>query len=231
MNRLFLIILLPLLCNAQKNWKEYHGEINFKEIVEINGLIYRNADTALVSGKVIKFNKKNIAKKYLLVSKGKPDNIGWIPFKDNIQMPEELGLGLLLSIPAHALGNNIHYPNEDPFSINRTEDYLSKQKENTSRAYHDMMERNDMNAQYNADKKKADGSFVEYYTNGLPKIKGSYKHGKLEGAWEEYYNNGQLKTKGNYKNGNTIGEWMDFNENGELLRKRRWKDGKWIEHD
>lgn len=53
-----LIVLLPLFCNSQKEVKEYIGDINIKDIIEIKGLIYFKADTSLVTGRVIRFNKK-----------------------------------------------------------------------------------------------------------------------------------------------------------------------------
>jgi len=228
MNRLVLILLLPFLGNSQKEVKEYLGDINFKDVIEIKGLIYCKTDTSLVSGRVIKYNKKSISKKYILVSKGKPDNLGWIPINDKVEMPEESVLGSLLTIPIQAFGNNINYPGEDYNNLNRTDRYLSKQRENNSKAYHDMLERNDLNAQNNVSNKKINGFFVEYFKNGKPKIKGNYKDGKLDGKWEEYHKNGHLKSQGNYIDGNKDGEWTDFNKNGELIKKVSWNEGKQI---
>ena len=56
---LLLIAFSPLFCNAQKNGNEYQGDLNYKDIIEIDGLIYLRADTTLVTGKIIRYNKKN----------------------------------------------------------------------------------------------------------------------------------------------------------------------------
>lgn len=53
---LLLIMILPLFCNSQKGVKEFIGDINFKDIIEIKGLIYFKADTSIVTGRVIRYN-------------------------------------------------------------------------------------------------------------------------------------------------------------------------------
>jgi antitoxin component YwqK of YwqJK toxin-antitoxin module len=253
-----LIVLLPLFCNSQKEVKEYIGDINIKDIIEIKGLIYFKADTSLVTGRVIRFNKKKVAKKYFFVSQGKQEYVGWVYFKDKVEMPEESGLGSLLSIPVYMFGNNIFLGNEDYNdynSLNRTESYLSYQKEYTSKAYHDMLERNAIYTRLNSSKDIMNGSFETYYEDGQIRMKGTYKDGKVDGGFEEYYDNGQLKSKRNYKEGkingewvnyykngklrakgrwkkgNINGEWVEYNENGQVIRKGSWKDGEWIEYD
>ena len=228
MNRLFLILLLPLLGNSQQVATEYLGDINFEDVIEIKGLIYRKTDTSVVTGRVVKYNKKKIAKKYILVSEGTPDHLGWISINDKLEMPEESILGSLLTIPIQASGNNISYPGVDYNNLNRTDSYLKEQKENTKKAYHDMLERNDINIQHDVSTEKQNEPFVEYYSNGQPRITGIYKHGMLDGKWEEYHKNGQLKSQGIYKDGNKDGEWIYFNKRGKMIRKICWNDGKEI---
>jgi hypothetical protein len=53
-----MILVLPFICNGQKKVKEHQGDINFKDIIEIKQLIYFKADTTLVTGRVIRYNKK-----------------------------------------------------------------------------------------------------------------------------------------------------------------------------
>ncbi len=219
---LLLIMILPLFCNGQKEVKEYQGDINFKDIIEIKDLIYVKADTSLVTGRVIRYNKKNVAKKYIFVSKGKPDNLGWIYFKDKVEIPKESGLGALLSIPMHVLGNNINLPIEDYNSLNKTESYISRQKEYTSKAYNDMLDSNDISSQLNSSKERSNGPFEKYYDNGQIRIKGNYKDGNLDGECEEYYDNGQLKGKGNYKDAKQIGEWKYYDRNGNLVKTENY---------
>lgn len=235
---LLLIMILPLFCISQKGVKEYIGDINFKDIIEIKGLIYFKSDTSLVTGRVIRYNKKKVAKKYFFVSQGRQENVGWVYFMDKVETPEESGLGLLLSIPVHMFGNNIEFSNEDyndSNSLNKIESYLSYQKEYTSKAYHDMLERNENYVQLNSSKERIFGSFEEYYEEGQIKMKGNYKDGYRDGEFEEYYDNGQLKSKGNYKEGKINGEWVSYYKNGVLRAKGSWKkgkiDGEWLEYD
>ena len=253
---LLLIISLPLICNGQKEVKEYFGDINFKDILERKGLIYTKADTSLVTGRVIRYNKKNVAKKYILVSKGKPDNLGWVRFKDKVVMPKESALGSLLSIPVSILDENNNYYNrgnnninETEYNINKTEylmsrqsedfisihkDYKTRVKDYTSKAYQDGLERNDIDIQLNSSKIIVNKNFEKRYQNGQISKKGKYEDDNLNGGLVEYYENGQLKSKRNYSNGKLNGEWEEYYENGQLKSKRNYKDakpiGEWIEY-
>lgn len=54
-------MFVPLNCNAHKNGNEYQGDLNYKEIIEIDGLIYLKVDTILVTGRVVSYNKEKEA--------------------------------------------------------------------------------------------------------------------------------------------------------------------------
>lgn len=211
-----LLIILPVISMGQNEVNHHQSDINFKDVMELKGFIYFKSDTTLVTGRVIRYNKKNIAKKYIFVLNGKPDDMGWIPFKDQVKLPEESGLGSLLSIPAHFLDKNINYSNEDYNNTSKTESYLSRQQENTSKAYHKMEERNDI--QKNLSNNIINGPFEEYYKKGQIRIKGNYKDAKLNGEWKEYHKNGQLKLRGYYLNTKRVGEWKFFDESGKLIK-------------
>ena len=60
-------------------------------------------------------------------------------------------------------------------------------------------------------KKHADVPF----TGGVEGEKqGRAKDGKKEGEWIEYWTNGQLRSKGTYNNGKKEGLWKSYDENG-----------------
>ena len=84
MNRLFLVFILalPFICSGQISEGHDYFPVDFKSVTERNGLIYFKADTTLVTGRVTQYDKKNKAKKYIMVTNGKPDNTGWISVKD-----------------------------------------------------------------------------------------------------------------------------------------------------
>ncbi len=234
---LLLFIALPLFCAGQTEVQEYHGDINYKDIIERNDLIYFRADTTLVSGRVIRYNRKNEAKKYVLVSNGKPDKLGWIHISDNYEMPKESGLGDILTVATVITGavlavtdNNVKLPigNDNKYNkySNQTRNYLSEQKDNTLKAYSNMSDRNDISKNINSIKEKRNGSFEEYNKDGQIKVKGNFIEEKKNGIWEEYYDNGQLMSKGNYINGKKDGLWREYLENGQTLGRINYKDGK-----
>ena len=85
---LLFLIALPLFCAGQSEMKKYYDDINYKDVIELNKLICFRADSTLVTGKVIRYNRKNKPKKYILVLKGKPIDIGWTQISDDFVRPE-----------------------------------------------------------------------------------------------------------------------------------------------
>jgi len=73
--------------------KEHQGIFDYKNVIEIKGLIYVKTDTSLVTGKVIRYNRKRKAKKFIFVTKGKPDIMGWTKISDDFVRPKESILG------------------------------------------------------------------------------------------------------------------------------------------
>jgi hypothetical protein len=62
---------------VQETAKSSKNHINYKDITEIDGLIHTIADSSLVSGKVIRYDRKNEVKSYIVVVSGVPDKSGW----------------------------------------------------------------------------------------------------------------------------------------------------------
>ena len=231
------MVLLPFFCMGQKNVQENNDNINYKDIVDINGLIYYKRDTSLVTGKVIRYNKKNKAKKYVLVTKGKPNNLGWVYFNDKIEMPKESVLGDILLIGAIITGTAMAVSGEDIYfsssdsgnritTKNVVNRYLSEQKEYTSKAYSDILVNNEITSRLNLAEERSNGYFEEHYENGQLKREGNYIDGKEDGLWEEYYHNGSLLSKVNYMNGKKEGILENYYINGQLKSRINYKEGK-----
>jgi len=68
--------------------------------------------------------------------------------------------------------------------------------------------------------------FLEYHSNGKPKIKGKLLNKVRNGEWEEYYENGNLKRSVSYSNGLKDGRTFVFKENGEIDFFMDYKNGK-----
>ena len=232
-------------CKAQ----EYHGDVNYKDVTEIKDLIYFRADTTLVTGKVIRYNKKKVAKRYIMVRNGKPDVSGWIYFNEKYESPKESGLGTLVTSVAKTtgavmdiLGNDIDVPlpinkaNTINKSIiqNDVNDILGYNKEIAAKANDDMLRRNEISKNiepniYSAQTSEpSDELYHKYYEDGQLEIIGSYIDNKKNGIWEKYHSNGKLKSKGVYNNNVKDGLWEEYYENEKLKEVGSYKDGKEI---
>jgi antitoxin component YwqK of YwqJK toxin-antitoxin module len=229
-------VLVSLICYSQEA-KEFYGDIDEKKVEEIKGLIYTKADTSLVTGKVIRRNRKNDPKRYILVNKGKPDVRGWIRINERISMPEESTLGNVLIGSAFIAGaamaitgNDVNIPtpstqNKRIGSENSLRRYISNQEEYFFNAYDEMSERNDISKNLNDLNFKMNDSIEILDSNRNIKIKGSVIEAKRDGVWQEYYNNGEIRSRGLYSNGKKDGLWKEYYENGNLERKVNYKKG------
>ena len=180
-----LILVLSFVCEGQTTKVDYYEDINYKDIVELKGLLYLKADTILVTGRVIRYNRKNEAKRYILVVNGIPDKSGWINTREyKFIEPKESALGSFVAStwikPASmaVTGNaiNIPYPTNNMY-----QEYI---KENISKAYSDMLDRNEISKKLNSEKEAINGPFEEHYEDGKLEIKGNYidKKKDLHGA-------------------------------------------------
>jgi uncharacterized protein len=72
-----------------------------------------------------------------------------------------------------------------------------------------------------------DGSWKEYYPNGMLKNFGVYEKGKRIDKWKFYHPNGQLEQTGAYnKEGKEEGVWSWYYATGSLLREESYFNGK-----
>ena len=226
MKQLLVTFMLSLsfVCQGQiNNFKD----IDYNDIVELKGLFYLKKDTTLVTGRVIFYNRKKVAKRYVFITEGKSDNLGWIQINNNYKKPQESVLGTVVTGAVLAVsGNDPDVPTQNRSNQNYAGGYYNEQKDNTSKAYRAMSERNDISQQLNTEKKASIGSSDENSNNVLLETKGNYLDDKKDGIWETYYPNGKLKSKGIYREDNKDGLWIGYYENGELESEVNYKMGK-----
>jgi antitoxin component YwqK of YwqJK toxin-antitoxin module len=237
-----LLILLHFTSYSQSVAQEYQGEVNYKDVTEIKGLIYIKADTSLVTGKVVRYNRKNEARSYILVTKGKPDILGWIQISDDYARPKESVLGEVVKGAAivtgavmAATGSDLNIPYQgktNELTGNEIKSFHNVQKDYVNKAYDEMSDRNDISKNLESTNNSEvrenprDGFYKYNHENGQLKSVENYRDGKKSGVWEIYYSNGKLERKGNYIEGKKDGIWDEYYRNGQLLGRINYKMGK-----
>ena len=247
---LFLIALLPLFCIVQETAKSSKNHINYKDITEIDGLIHTIADSSLVSGKVIRYDRKNEVKSYIVVVSGVPDKSGWKESYKSKYIPQ--------FNPIFKKINSTTNENQlDPYNKATRKGYNYIIDKNLLEEKHkdEIYDNKELNISSIKIDDKKDGLYQEYYDNGQLRSKGNYIKGKKDGFWEEYHENGnlecnvkiikgkkegllenyyfdgQLKGRINYKEGKEDGIMEVYYENGQLMMNGLYKDalqiGEW----
>lgn len=231
MNRLFLFFILtfPCICLGQISNGQDYFPVDYNNVTETNGLIYFKADTTLVTVRVIRYNKKYKAKKYIIVTNGKPDNGGWISVKDNYTPPEKSALGSLVTGAVQVVDfvDPIDIPTSRTYHTSDAsiDGYLDYNKEFVKKEYKDASERNKISENLQSEHEVRINPSIENNKKVQIDDIGNFIDGKKEGLWEEYYDNGQLKAKGVYKEGKEDGTWEVFNEQGKLKAKINYRLG------
>lgn len=247
-----LLLLLSLLCfyiTLGQNINNKDVAIaSLDDVIDIRGLIYYKADSSLVTGKVIRYNRKKESKRYIMVIEGKPDKLGWIYENEKKYVkPEESALGNILTVAAvttglvmEVSGNNIDVPFPDSNSVkndnnrlieNEITPLLNYNKEISVKANDNMLQRNEIskNLQLNENsdiiEKPIEGPYQKKHEDGQIEIEGNYIDGLMNGVWKTYYSNGKIKSKGVYIDGKQNGIWEEYYENGQLKRKVNYESG------
>ncbi|MCW3071882.1 MAG: hypothetical protein JWO44_1772 [Bacteroidetes bacterium] len=78
----------------------------------------------------------------------------------------------------------------------------------------------------------SNGEYIQYYTNGVIKMRGMMKDGKRDGLWKSYYENGAPWSETTFKDGKKDGKTTTWYEN----EKKRYEgyytqdleSGKWV---
>jgi len=242
-----IFIALSFVCPVQA---QSYGDIDFKEVIELKGLLYLKADTTLVTGRVIRYNKKREAKRFIMVNNGKPDILGWNNFNSKYESPKESPIGNLVSATvvttgvAMALSANdinspvpMNYANQNNHPIinidaNAT-DLLDYNQDIAYKAQDAMSKTNEItqNLQSKSNPDKVDKPIDEQQATAT---KGNPIAHKRTGERKRYYSNGQLESKGIFIKGNKEGLWEVYHTNGQLKSMGYYtqgkKDGLWQEY-
>ena len=228
------MLTFSLVCHGQTKSTDGFLEINYKDVTEIKGLVYYKADTTLVSGKVVRYNKKNKAKSYVLVSNGKPDNHSWVQLKEEYQEPEKK-MKTKRTVPVVNEAGITIGDIEEP--VNKYYDQMSDRNDITNDIQSNMnsnalIKQDDssykkevLNNDIIIDKVERNGIWEKHYSNEKLEVRGVYIKGKKDGLWEEYYENGQLKRKTIYIRGVKDGLWEQYHANGQLWGKGYYDNG------
>jgi len=221
---LLLFHVLSCVCFGQI-YIEEENAINFKDIIEIKGLMYFKADTTMVTGRVVRYNKKNKAKRYVDVVEGKPQHQNWLAIpeeNDYMQMPKKKDQ--IIDLRKSTI--------QDFFMQQDRHDYQSlwKMTENNKRISDNI---ESSSTQDIVDEFKPpvievpkDGLYEEHYDHSILRQSGNYVDGKKQGLWKEWYENGQLMRSVVYLNGKKEGLLETYHPNGQLQGRVNYLDGK-----
>jgi len=243
MKHLFILVFITLtfVCEGQIDASINFDDIDINDTKEIKGLFYLKADTTLVTGRVVRFNKKNEPKRYVIVKNGKPDNFGWTYVKEKYETPKESELGDILTAAAVTTGvimavsgNDINVPIPDS---NNPKNYNNRLLENdmthlidynieiATEANDVMLQRNEISNNITSISKKRNESSEKSNKDVQLEIKINYVDDNKNIMCEKYYSNGILESKGVYIEGERDGIWEEFYENGQLKRETHYKNG------
>ncbi|MEQ3796447.1 hypothetical protein AAFP94_14760 [Flavobacteriaceae bacterium MJ-SS4] len=232
---LWVCLVISSYIDAQPDNLNFYGDVNFDDIFQLGEFIYHKADTTLVHGRVVRFNNKNEAKRYIDIFEGMPDNIGWIKIKDDYKQPKESTLGgALFSAAVYAgLAAAVISGNDGDFTIGQGFGPQEKEsnrnlKMNVGNNATDNQAtiKNSEELEIPEDSVFEDGVYQEYYDNKELKITGNYLNGHKHGLWNEYYDNGNLMNTVNYWEDKKIDTLKLYHSNGKLKGLVNYKEGK-----
>ena len=221
---ILIIILSPVLSFGQLDASfDPSKNINYVDIFESNATFYVKNDSTLVNGCVVQYNKKGQAKRYIIITNGKPQGVSWTTLNKQQKKSKGSLIGTVLTGAAVLAGS---FASESTNNDARVYNGLDDNDIDYAVVYKDMSDRNDIiqslsvqNTQNVTNPEKLNKSIV-YQSEG------DSINGKKEGEWSTYYRNGALKNKGKYLNDYKIGVWTDYYDTGELEKETRFQLGK-----
>lgn len=234
--QLFLLYFISsIFCFAQRQKLDTVQTVNFKDVIEKNGLIFFKADTSLVTGKVIRFNKKNEAKKYFMVTNGEPDNSGWIRINNPFKKPKGLDLYGLDEIAVFAAatysivsGNDIGFSGQAPNDTNittRSIGFIDRQREYIKKERSDMSVRKEIRKVINENQEINKELIEQYRSDDEFKVKDNLVENKKFAIREEFQENDTLKFSERFKNYLKDSFWDKY-YNGQLWSHEYFIEGK-----
>jgi antitoxin component YwqK of YwqJK toxin-antitoxin module len=79
------------------------------------------------------------------------------------------------------------------------------------------------------------GEYIQYYKNGVTKMRGIMKNGKRDGLWKSFYENGSPWSETTFKDGKKDGKTTTWYENEQKRYEGFYtndaESGKWISWD
>jgi len=79
------------------------------------------------------------------------------------------------------------------------------------------------------------GEWIDFYTTGEVRAKGTYVNNQRSGLWTFYYRSGSIEQKGRFERGRFQGAWTWYYPNGNVWREERYmngrEDGEFVEYD
>jgi antitoxin component YwqK of YwqJK toxin-antitoxin module len=114
----------------------------------------------------------------------------------------------------------------------------------------DTLKSNQIAASPGKDSVISNGEYIEYYKNGVTKMRGVMKDGKRDGVWKSFYGNGlpwsettfknglkegktttwfensQKRYEGFYQNDVESGKWTFWDEKGNFVSQKDYNSGK-----
>jgi hypothetical protein len=74
-----------------------------------------------------------------------------------------------------------------------------------------------------------EGSILDNYPNGNPKVRVETKDGLKSGKYREYYEDGSIKVKGSYSKGKKDGRWRYYSKEGKVTKREKYDAGTLVE--
>lgn len=108
-------------------------------------------------------------------------------------------------------------------TLSLVENWLSGQKNGTTRKYYD---NGTVAESIDWERDVKTGRWLQYFEDGSLRLSSSYENDKIDGTYLVYTAPGILAIEGKYINGNMDGTWKFFNEKGELEYKLLYDNGK-----
>ncbi len=71
-----------------------------------------------------------------------------------------------------------------------------------------------------------DGLWEQYFSDGVIKLRGTYKAGEKQGRLQLFFPSGQVRLSGLYNNGHQDGVWTSYDEKGKVVKKETYKNGE-----
>jgi antitoxin component YwqK of YwqJK toxin-antitoxin module len=70
-----------------------------------------------------------------------------------------------------------------------------------------------------------DGTWKQYYENGVTRLSGNYLNNELNGAYEVYFTNSKIMIRGTYSGNKSQGTWYYYDDAGNEIYSLEYVNG------